>query len=398
MSDPTTRNTETRPDMWQDPSEQKAEQALEATTGATPYSTGADAPSKEDQDSGAGEQSHQSGPESSGGVAQITANATQPTPISNSASNEANLAATPEHDAKPQPSDQPTLPPGQNAPNGHADVPSHPDAFSAQTDEVKLNSDVSQPATGAVDLEGLLNTLQAPPASNGDSVASHGMPSSQPTASHDVASAHPNAPVAPGVSAGSSPLSASNLGVPPSGLPPRPPPQEQPLINPNYAHSQHIRDYHPHAAHSAYQPQGHAGGPGNPADSSSRNFVPAVGSLSDSAQPSNSTGSHAAFSPSAGGASAQPVSSYTASPASALPSFPPNQGTFGFQYQSGGAGQAGGNEASRHAGRRPEDRPWDAEVQRKYDRFLEEERRYVAEGRWEQFPQGSRLFVGKSFS
>jgi hypothetical protein len=42
----------------------------------------------------------------------------------------------------------------------------------------------------------------------------------------------------------------------------------------------------------------------------------------------------------------------------------------------------------------PEDRPWDAEVQRKYDRFIEEERRYVSEGRWEMFPQGSRLFVG----
>ena len=43
-----------------------------------------------------------------------------------------------------------------------------------------------------------------------------------------------------------------------------------------------------------------------------------------------------------------------------------------------------------------EDRPWDAAVQRKYDGFIEAERGYVSEGRWEQFPQGSRLFVGTS--
>lgn len=45
---------------------------------------------------------------------------------------------------------------------------------------------------------------------------------------------------------------------------------------------------------------------------------------------------------------------------------------------------------------RNEDRPWDAGVQRKYDNFIEEERKYVSEGRWEQFPNGARLFVGKS--
>lgn len=41
-----------------------------------------------------------------------------------------------------------------------------------------------------------------------------------------------------------------------------------------------------------------------------------------------------------------------------------------------------------------DDRPWDADIQRKYDRFIEDERKYVSEGRWEQFAFGSRLFVG----
>ncbi|KAJ9638080.1 uncharacterized protein PV06_04937 [Exophiala oligosperma] len=42
----------------------------------------------------------------------------------------------------------------------------------------------------------------------------------------------------------------------------------------------------------------------------------------------------------------------------------------------------------------PNERPWTPNTQSLYDRFLEEERRYVTEGIWDKFPQGSRLFVG----
>ncbi|KAJ9624165.1 nuclear polyadenylated RNA-binding protein 3 [Taxawa tesnikishii (nom. ined.)] len=41
-----------------------------------------------------------------------------------------------------------------------------------------------------------------------------------------------------------------------------------------------------------------------------------------------------------------------------------------------------------------ENAPWTSEIQKKYDHFLDEERKYVTDGNWEQFPQGSRLFVG----
>ncbi|KAH0367134.1 hypothetical protein KCU65_g4835, partial [Aureobasidium melanogenum] len=41
-----------------------------------------------------------------------------------------------------------------------------------------------------------------------------------------------------------------------------------------------------------------------------------------------------------------------------------------------------------------DDQPWTPEIQQRYDKFLTEERKYVTEGNWEQFPYGSRLFVG----
>ncbi|KIY02607.1 uncharacterized protein Z520_01072 [Fonsecaea multimorphosa CBS 102226] len=40
------------------------------------------------------------------------------------------------------------------------------------------------------------------------------------------------------------------------------------------------------------------------------------------------------------------------------------------------------------------ERPWTPSTQALYDSFLEDERRYVTEGIWDKFPQGSRLFVG----
>ncbi|EXJ67028.1 uncharacterized protein A1O5_09674 [Cladophialophora psammophila CBS 110553] len=42
----------------------------------------------------------------------------------------------------------------------------------------------------------------------------------------------------------------------------------------------------------------------------------------------------------------------------------------------------------------PNERPWTPRTQALYDSFLEDERRYVTEGIWDKFPQGSRLFVG----
>lgn len=393
---PALRNTETRPDMWQDPNEQPSEPAPEPTIDASPYSTGADALPSNGGEGDAGELSAQSVQDGNGVVEETaTHNANlHPTPISNVPSNEGDVAPTVEAStANLQSIEPPTLAAGPDATVAGTSAVALPDAFSAQSDGVKIHDPTAQPDGGAVDIRGLLNTLAAAPPASETPVSANGLPTFQQDQTHALSWEQPNAPSAPGVGAGSSPLSASNLGVPPSGLPPRPPPQEQPLINPNYAHSQHIRDYHPHAAHSAYQPHTHSGSQGNTADPSSRSFVPPIGS--PGAQSSNGVPPGTTYSPTTGGASGQGIASYATTPASAVPNFTPNQGTFPYQFPPATAGAAAGNNASRHAGRRPEDRPWDAEVQRKYDRFLDEERRYVAEGRWEQFPQGSRLFVGE---
>jgi nuclear polyadenylated RNA-binding protein 3 len=194
-----------------------------------------------------------------------------------------------------------------------------------------------------------------------------------------------------------SPTAASGLGAAGTALPPRPPPQEQPIIHPNYVHSQHIRDYHPHATNPAFQPHGRTGSQGNIADANTRNFVPPVPSpgSANAAGPTPQTQSTAT--PTYGnGHSAQTLYSATApfaaSPTSSLPptygQYPGAPGNPTITNQTGGDVRSGEQ-------RRPEDRQWDAEVQRKYDRFIEEERKYVSEGRWEQFPNGARLFVGK---
>jgi len=38
------------------------------------------------------------------------------------------------------------------------------------------------------------------------------------------------------------------------------------------------------------------------------------------------------------------------------------------------------------------------EMEKQYNEFLDEERAYVSEGRWDQFPVGSRLFIGFTHS
>lgn len=393
MSDPATRNIETRPDMWQDPDERPAEPALDAAAEASPYSTGVDAPAN------GGEGVDASGllvklENGAGGVlAEASASTTnaQPTPILDSASHEDDKAFPTTNNAADQPIDTPALLSGAGLPLESTNATASPDTFSAQTDAVKLDQPSTQSGNGVANIQSLLGSLATAPEANGTSIASDSL--FKPNQAQIFSSELPNAPIAPGVEIGSSPLSASSLGVPPSGLPPRPPPQEQPLINPNYAHSQHIRDYHPHATNSAYHPQGPASGQGNVADPNSRNYVPPVGSPGDKPQPANGVPSSSVYSPTQAAAGGQGFGSYAATPASAQAPSTPGQGTFPFRYSQSGAGS--GNGASRDAGRRPEDRPWDAEVQRKYDRFLDEERRYVAEGRWEQFPQGSRLFVGE---
>ncbi|KAF1966769.1 hypothetical protein BU23DRAFT_311542 [Bimuria novae-zelandiae CBS 107.79] len=118
-------------------------------------------------------------------------------------------------------------------------------------------------------------------------------------------------------------------------LPPRPPPQEKPSTHPNYNPNDDIRSFHPHSSHRG----------------------------SVQLQPLN-------------------VRTGIGAPDKMSPT-----GGQGYQRQS--------QEFSRSASLGDdEDSRWPPEVNKKYEEFLEQERRYVTDGQWDQFPMGSRLFIG----
>lgn len=370
MSDPAMHNTDVRPDFWRDPNDPNEDAEV-----ASPFSTGGGEAMETAREEEAVEQ--QLEPVSIADAVTDTSTAAapngeilEPALASNHSSHQANatLDAEVEHQAslaEPLPtSSDPSVPAASNTAHADDSIPLH---------EVSEPSfELAQPAP--VDVQALLDTLTSAPQPHD---------SSQST---NIITSHSDPQAPPRIE--SSPISAAGLGAPPSGLPPRPPPQEQPLIHPNYLHSQHIRDYHPHAAHPAFQPQQPrtSTSTGNVADPSSRNYVPPVHSPS-SAQVQQQPA------PPALDASVQ----YFASPNSASPNTALVT-PLSAQFSTSSTPIESRRETKLAAGEVPnaEDRPWDAQVQQKYDRFIEEERKYVSEGRWEQFPQGSRLFVGTS--
>ena len=165
----------------------------------------------------------------------------------------------------------------------------------------------------------------------------------------------------------------------PVGLPPRPPPQEQPAIHPNYIPGKDIRSYH-------FPPTQNSNG--RPSHSSQPN---------NSYRPSQNF-SHAVV---AGGAPG------TASAANGLP--PPPLATF--QQPPAQSGQAQRSPLSPQAQSKDdslkngaimaddgdEEVAWDESMKQKYQEFTQDEVIYVAEGLWDRFPPGSRLFVGMWF-
>ncbi|KAK0910091.1 nuclear polyadenylated RNA-binding protein 3 [Friedmanniomyces endolithicus] len=385
MADPAMRNTEMRPNLWRDPNEPE-----EAEAYASPYSTGGEAASTVLDELLRDDEPNQT--EEAASSTDMTANAaghSGAVQLSNDASHQANsivqLSSASEAAALDalHPSSDPSI---------LAVVPT------AQSDQQVVGAQFEQaqptsalPFDAHTDVQALLSTYQVPQSASGS--VTNGVTPPSPSQALPLAPGHDAAPLF---------ATAAGLGAPPSGLPPRPPPQEQPLINPNYVHSQHIRDYHPHAAHSAFQPQQQPNGAqGNVADPGSRNYVPPVPSpiLPTSAAASQAQAPTYSYSPStstfpqAGGPHAQAqtpvaaVSNYTYSAQRDLSAA--NSVASGTPIESR-------REHKLAAGEVPtvDDRPWDAETQAKYDHFIETERHFVSEGRWEQFPNGSRLFVG----
>lgn len=133
---------------------------------------------------------------------------------------------------------------------------------------------------------------------------------------------------------------SATLPQPASNLPPRPPAQEKPATHPNYDPSDDIRSYHP-GAQMPPNPQQRGNGPLQPPTAASQQ------SLAPTTQ----------LSPAPGTGPAQP-------------------------QRSSSPGD-------------DEDIRWGPEVNRLYEAFLDQERKFVTEGQWDQFPMGSRLFIGE---
>ncbi|GAB1729609.1 hypothetical protein NU195Hw_g737t1 [Hortaea werneckii] len=494
MADPAMHNTEVRPDFWRDPNEKQQEQEqqqeqqqngeeqqAQAQSTITSTDDQVTAPAQEGttgqttNGEGAATSTDSNAQDTNMNVNLHDTSTSQPLQVSNQASYQDNNNTTSRLEAQaplePDAASEQLPIPSNTYVSNHAaaEPPSEngvvPDTFSTATDQVKNE----QPPSGApagnsgVDVDSLLATLQGPPAADSNAAATAATAPTNGVGQYTPSQAQEQPPP-PGVEGASA--ASSSLNAPPNGLPARPPPQEQPLINPNYVHSQHIRDYHPHAVHSAYQPQqqqqsqqqgggDRANSQGNAANSASQDSVPSIYSSDSTTFGQSAVGGN--FAPSGNGVPAATETSYNTDASAGSPTTSQQQqqpqqpqqiyqqsisGDTGFgqqqpqqqqqqqqtlstsatsdstnlavalqqqtqtpytSAQSYSASLSASNtpiESRREwklaAGQRPspEDRPWNAEVQKKYDAFIEAERGYVSEGRWEQFPTGSRLFVG----
>ncbi len=158
----------------------------------------------------------------------------------------------------------------------------------------------------------------------------------------------------------------------PAGLPPRPPPQEKPAIHPNYTPGEDIRSYH------------------NPPAAQNPNASTTYNAQSTSTQRPPQGYIHSnGIAPN--GLPPPPVATFQ------QPLTKPNQAQSSPQEQQYRQRENYG----RNSGRAPnfpsegeDEQPRRPDVERLYEEFLRDEAIYVAEGTWDRFPQGSRLFVG----
>lgn len=162
-----------------------------------------------------------------------------------------------------------------------------------------------------------------------------------------------------------------------AGLPPRPPPQEKPAIHPNYSPNESIRSYHQlppqNVGSASYQAQ-------------TTSYRPNAGMGPGSNIPPPQANARAA-----NGLPPPPIATFQQSPSSVAPIHSPSVQSM----KDVGAGTTE-SPSLRHNSQSIDDdeQPWGPEIQKKYDQFLHDERKYVTEGVWDRFPPGSRLFVG----
>ncbi|MCJ1389009.1 hypothetical protein MMC18_001862 [Xylographa bjoerkii] len=166
----------------------------------------------------------------------------------------------------------------------------------------------------------------------------------------------------------------------PAGLPPRPPPQEKPAIHPNYVPGEDIRSYHfPHVHHAGT----HTSLPSQPSNS----YRPVPGYVS--ALPISASGAPGTSS-AHNGLPPPPMATFQQPPRAGDQ---PHASPTTQQFQRDMAGSSG-TKAGAPADTGDRGGRWAPEVERMYDEFISDERVYTAEGTWDRFPPGSRLFVG----
>ncbi|KAJ8115585.1 hypothetical protein OPT61_g2793 [Boeremia exigua] len=132
---------------------------------------------------------------------------------------------------------------------------------------------------------------------------------------------------------------SASLPQPASNLPPRPPAQEKPATHPNYDPNDDIRSYHP-GTQVPPNAQQRSNGQLQASSAGGQQSM----TMATQSSPTVSTG--------------QPQPQRSSSPGD------------------------------------DEDVRWGPEVNRLYEAFLDQERKFVTEGQWDQFPMGSRLFIG----
>ncbi|KAF2121784.1 hypothetical protein BDV96DRAFT_482712 [Lophiotrema nucula] len=148
----------------------------------------------------------------------------------------------------------------------------------------------------------------------------------------------------PSQSQGQTPISSIPVAA---NLPPRPPAQDNPTTHANYDPNVDIRAYHPHS--------------GKPPNNQYRG--------NNQLQTLNTRGAQGY----------QEVQSATRSNQS--PSTP-------------GYGHRQSVDLASASADDDEDERWPPEINKLYEDFLDEERKFVTDGQWEKFPAGSRLFIG----
>lgn len=179
----------------------------------------------------------------------------------------------------------------------------------------------------------------------------------------------------PTINAGHSYSNAGNSSLPAhSSLPPRPQTHSKQPMHSSYVSHDDMRKFHAGPPPSSFQNHGAYRPTGMPAP-----LVAGAGAPGTSTDPRN-------------GLPPPPPASFNSpihlqAPA---PAFSPRNNQLRQSDQDSG-------EASTTDGRDETDTPWPPRIQKLYDAFLEDERRYVTDGLWDIFPRGSRLFIGETF-